>query len=76
MGHGGATWANRLKMMLLRAEKILVKWMWRKNRRNRDRTSEFMPMLESIEDLVTLVRLLALKWYGHIMRRDVTLGRY
>jgi hypothetical protein len=42
--------------------------------KDRKRTSELMLMLELSEDIVTVVGWLRLRWYGHVMKKDLTDG--
>ena len=60
--------------VLLRAERAMVRMMCGVKLRNRKKTSELMSMLEMSEDIVTLVGQSRMRWYGHVMRRDVTVG--
>ena len=42
--------------------------------RDRKRTGEVMSMLGLCDDIVTVVRQSRLRWYCHVMRRDMTNG--
>ena len=42
--------------------------------RDRKRTGELMSMLGLCDDIVSVVRQSRLRWYGHVMRRDMTNG--
>ena len=76
MVYGAETWAMRKveEGVLLRAERAMVRMMCGVKLRNRKKTSELMSMLEMSEDIVTLVGQSRMRWYGHVMRRDVTVG--
>lgn len=52
----------------------MVRGMCGAKLRDRKRIGELMSMLGLCDDIVTLVRQSRLRWYGHVMRRDVTCG--
>ena len=41
---------------------------------NAVKTSELMSMLGLCDDIVTLVGQLRLRWYGHVIRKDLAYG--
>jgi len=73
MTYGGETWAMRKEeeVVLLRAERAMVRLMCGVKLKDRKRTSELMSMLGLCDDIVSVVRQSRLRWYRHVMRRDV-----
>ena len=68
------TWTMRKEeeAVLLRAERAMVWLMCGVKLRDWKRTGELMWMLGLCDDIVTVVGQSRLRWYGHVMRRDMT----
>ena len=76
MVYGGETWVLRKEEedILRRAERAMVRMMCGVKLVQRKKSSELFEMLSLEEDIVVLVKRARLRWYGHVMRRDVTSG--
>ena len=73
MLHGSKTWRVRKEseMALHRAEMRMVRWMCNVKVKDRVPSKELRERL-GIDDVILILRQNRLRWYGHVLQKEVT----
>ena len=76
MIYGSENWTltKEIETVLQRAERFMVRMMCGVRLRDKKSSSGLLTLLGLGEDILTVVKKSRLRWYGHVMRRDETVG--